>query len=188
LKKDYGKGIQLRGKPLGLVGYGRIGQEVARIGLGLGMRILPTDPGVDEANIDFNLNGSDEIRLAIKLTTTDFDTVLEKSDFITFHVPNIGRALIGTDELAKMKDGSYIVNTARGGMADEKALLEALNSGKLAGAGIDVFDNEPTPMKELLQHPNVSVTPHIGAATLEAQSNIGLELADKILAFYGADK
>lgn len=188
LKKAYGKGIQLRGKTLGIVGFGRIGQEVARIGLGLGMKILPTDPGVDDANIDFNLNGSDEIRLAIKLSTTDFETVLTKSDFITFHVPNIGRALIGADELSKMKDGSYIVNTARGGMADEQALLEALNSGKLAGAGIDVFDNEPTPMKELLQHPNVSVTPHIGAATLEAQSNIGLELADKILAFYGDDK
>ncbi len=188
LKKAYAGGIQLSGKTLGIVGFGRIGQEVARIGLGMGMNVLPTDPAVDEADIALNLYHSDEVNISVKLVTTDFETVLEKSDFITFHVPNIGRSLIGAQEIQKMKDGAFIVNTARGGMADEKAVLDALNSGKLGGAGLDVFENEPTPMKALLQHQNVSVTPHIGAATHEAQANIGLELADKILAFFGDDK
>lgn len=188
LKKSYSKGIQLRGKTLGIVGFGRIGQEVARIGLGLGMNVLPTDPAVDEVHIDINLYSSDTISMSVKLPTTDFETVLEKSDFITFHVPSLGRSLITAAEIEKMKDGACIINTARGGMAEEQALLDALNSGKLRGAGLDVFENEPTPMKALLQHPNVSVTPHTGASTLEAQSNIGLELADKILAHFGADK
>lgn len=187
LKKAYAGGIQLSGKTLGIVGFGRIGQEVARIGLGMGMNVLPTDPAIDEADIALNLYNADN-NISVKLATTDFETVLAKSDFITFHVPNIGRSLIRAEEIQKMKDGAFIINTARGGMADEKALLDALNSGKLGGAGLDVFENEPTPMKELLQHPNVSVTPHIGAATHEAQANIGQELADKILAFFGGNK
>ncbi len=188
LKKAYSKGIQLRGKTLGIVGFGRIGQEVARIGLGMGMVILASDPVVDEVEIAINLYKSDEMRLSVSLETTDFETVLTKSDFLTFHVPGIGRALLGEAELARMKKGSYVINTARGGIIEEQALLAALNSGHIAGAGLDVFDNEPTPMAELLHHPNVSVTPHIGASTLEAQANIGLELADKILAFFGDDK
>ena len=115
--------------------------------------------------------------------------MLSNSDFLTLHVPFTGgSALIGPNELAKMKNGAIIVNTARGGAVDEDALLEALNSGKLRGAALDVFDNEPTPKKELLEHPLVSCSPHIGAATAEAQANIGLELADRILAFFGDDK
>jgi D-3-phosphoglycerate dehydrogenase len=188
LKKAYSKGIQLRGKTLGIVGFGRIGQEVARIGLGMGMVILASDPMVDEVELAINLYKSDEMRLTVSLETTDFETVLTKSDFLTFHVPGIGRALLGEAELARMKKGSYVINTARGGIIEEQALLAALNSGHIAGAGLDVFDNEPTPMAELLHHPNVSITPHIGASTLEAQANIGLELADKILAFFGDDK
>ncbi|MEZ4988615.1 MAG: D-2-hydroxyacid dehydrogenase [Saprospiraceae bacterium] len=188
LKKAYSKGVQVRGRTLGIVGFGRIGQEVARIGLAMGMNVLATDPMVDEADIEINLYSTKGVRLAVNVETTDFETVLTKSDFITFHVPGIGRSLIGAEEIARMKDGAFIINTARGGIAEEQALLDALNSGKLAGAGLDVFDNEPTPRLDLLQHPNVSVTPHIGASTLQAQANIGLELADKILAFYGADK
>jgi D-3-phosphoglycerate dehydrogenase len=188
LKKAYSKGIQLRGKTLGIIGFGRIGQEVARIGLGMGMNVLATDPVVDIADIDINLYKSDEIRLTVSLETVDFDTVLEKSHFLTFHVPGVGRALVGAEEIARMRDGAFIINTARGGIADETALLNALNSGKLGGVGLDVFENEPTPMPALLQHDKVSVTPHIGASTIEAQSNIGLELADRILAHFGADK
>lgn len=188
LKKAYSKGIQLRGKTLGIVGFGRIGQEVARIGLGMGMVILASDPMVDEVELAINLYKSDEMRLTVSMETTDFETVLTKADFLTFHVPGIGRALLGEAELARMKKGAYVINTARGGIVEEQALLAALNSGHIAGAGLDVFENEPTPMAELLHHPNVSVTPHIGASTLEAQANIGLELADKILAFFGDDK
>ena len=147
-----------------------------------------TERLVDEVELAINLYKSDEMRLTVSMETTDFETVLTKADFLTFHVPGIGRALLGEAELARMKKGSYVVNTARGGIIEEQALLAALNSGHIAGAGLDVFDNEPTPMAELLHHPNVSVTPHIGASTLEAQANIGLELADKILAFFGDDK
>jgi D-3-phosphoglycerate dehydrogenase len=188
LKKAYSKGVQLRGKTLGIIGFGRIGQEVARIGLALGMEVIATDPKVSEVDIDINIYKSDEIRLSINMTTSNMDDVLEKSDFITLHVPGLGQPLIGAAEIARMKDGVRLINTARGGIIEEQALLDALNSGKVAGAGLDVFDNEPTPRHDLLSHPHVSVSPHIGASTIEAQANIGLELADRILAFFGDDK
>ena len=186
LKKAYSAGTQLRGKTLGIVGFGRIGQEVARIGIGMGMNVLASDPMVDSADIDIMLYATKSIRLTVTVDTVDFEEVLAKSDFLTFHVPSVGRALVGEDEIARMKNGAFIINTARGGIADEEALLAALNSGKLGGAALDVFVNEPTPLPGLLRHPNVSVTPHIGASTVEAQSNIGLELADKILGHFGA--
>lgn len=188
LKNDYSSGIQLRGKTLAVVGFGRIGQEVARIGLALGMRVLPTDPIVDEASIDINLYEPDNLSLRVKLQTVDWDYALTEADFMTFHVPGIGKALLGKEEFARMKNGAMVINTARGGIIDEQALVEALNAGEIAGAGLDVFENEPKPLRALLEHPKVSVTPHIGASTIEAQANIGLELADKILAFFGDDK
>lgn len=188
LKKVYSEGVQLRGKTLGIVGFGRIGQEVARIGLALGMTVLATDPAIDEADIDINIYKADDVRLSVRLETTDWEAVLTQSDFLTLHVPGIGRALIGAEEMARMKTGAIIINTARGGIVDEGALVDAINSGKIGGAGFDVFEGEPTPRKDLLEHPNVSVTPHIGASTVEAQANIGLELADRILAFFGDDK
>lgn len=188
LKEVYSEGIILRGKTLGIVGFGRIGQEVARIGLALGMNVLPVDVAIDEANIAIALYNAENIRLSVNVPTVDFDTALQSSDFLTLHVPGGGGALIGREEIARMKNGAYIINTARGGIVDEEAVVEALNSGKIAGLGIDVYDNEPTPRPELLQHPNVSVTPHIGASTVEAQAYIGLELADRILSFFGDDK
>lgn len=186
LKKAYSEGMQLRGKTLGIIGFGRIGQEVARIGIGMGMNVLASDPMVDEADIDIMLYATKSIRLTVTVETVSFEEVLAQSDFITFHVPSVGRALVGKDEIAQMKTGAFIINTARGGIADEDALLEALRSGKLGGAALDVFVNEPNPNPELLQHPNVSVTPHVGASTVEAQANIGRELADIILEHFGA--
>ncbi len=189
LKKAYSKGVQLRGKTLGIIGFGRIGQEVARIGLALGMNVLPVDLVIEAADIDINVYYSDNIRLSVSLETAEWDNVLRESDFLTLHVPfSGGEALIGKEEIAMMKHGAYIINTARGGAVDEEALLEALNSGKLAGAGLDVYDNEPTPRKALVEHSKLSLSPHIGASTLEAQANIGLELADRIIAFFGDDK
>ncbi len=189
LKKSYSKGFQLRGKTLGIIGFGRIGQEAARIGLGLGMTILPVDPILEEVDIQINIsNNSPNVNLSVTLETVELEEALQKSDFITIHVPALKGALIGAEEIAKMKKGVILINTARGGIIDEKALIEGLNSGKLAGAGIDVFDNEPAPDRALLEHPLVSVTPHIGASTVEAQRYIGLELADRILAFFGDDK
>ncbi len=189
LKKAYSDGVQLRGKKLGIIGFGRIGQEVARIGVGLGLEVLATDILIHEVDMDFSVYKSREVKMSIHFETVDMDTVIRQSDIITLHVPfSGGRPVIGREEIEKMKPGSYLINTARGGAVDEEALLEALESGKIAGAGLDVFENEPTPRKDLLEHARVSVTPHIGASTIEAQSNIGLELADRILAHFGADK
>ncbi|MEO1715169.1 MAG: D-2-hydroxyacid dehydrogenase, partial [Bacteroidota bacterium] len=189
LKKSYSKGFQLRGKTLGIVGFGRIGQEVARIGLALGMKVLPVDLYVDQADIDIDLYSSDEISLHVKVNTTEMDEMLRNSDIITLHVPfKGGKALLGKEEMAKMKQGVVLVNSARGGVIDEAALLEALESGQVRSAALDVFENEPTPDARLTNHDKISVSPHIGASTLEAQRNIGLELADRILAHFGADK
>ena len=187
LKKAYSQGTQLREKTLGIIGFGRIGQETARIGLALGMNIMPVDLVINETNLSISLYNNDDINLTVRVPTVSMDTMLANADFISLHVPFGGKALIGTEEFNKMKDGVVIINAARGGTIDEDALLEALNSGKVAGAGLDVFENEPTPLKALLEHPRVSLSPHIGASTLEAQRNIGLELAEKIIAYYNGN-
>ncbi len=189
LKEAYSDGFQLRGKTLGIIGFGRIGQEAARIGVALGMRVMPVDVMIDEADIAVAIPDSDNVRLSIKMRTYEMEDVLRQADFITLHVPfGGGTPIIGAKELQIMKTGSCLINTSRGGVVDEEAMMAALNSGKLGGAGLDVFDFEPKPRKELLDHPKISMTPHIGASTQEAQSLISLELADKILAFFGDDK
>ena len=182
LKKAYSKGIQLRGQTLGIIGFGRIGQETARIGVALGMKVMPVDLYIDSADIHVNVFNSEEVSLSVKLETFEMEEMLAKADFISLHVPSVGKAILGKDEFAKMKDGVVVVNCARGGTIDEDALLAALESGKVAAAGLDVFENEPTPRRELLEHDRISVTPHIGASTTAAQRNIGLEMADKIIA------
>ncbi len=187
LKKAYSQGIQLRGKTLGIIGFGRIGQETARIGLALGMNIMPVDLVINETILSIDLYNNKDINLTVRVPTVSLNTMLTESDFISLHVPFGGKALIGAKEFEKMKDGVIIINVSRGGTVDEEALLEALNSGKVTGAGLDVFENEPTPLKSLLEHPRVSLSPHIGAATLEAQRNIGIELAEKIIAYYNGN-
>jgi D-3-phosphoglycerate dehydrogenase len=187
LKKAYETGFQVRNKTLGIVGFGRIGQEVAKIALGIGMSVRAHDPFVQDAEVGIALNDFPDIKLGVKIYTESLDKVLRESDFITFHIPGVGKPLIGADELAKMKKGVFVINTARGGVIDEQALLAALESGQVAGAGLDVYENEPTPNEKLLKHPCVSCSPHIGASTVEAQSYIGMELADKILNFFGDD-
>lgn len=188
LKKAYETGSQMRGKTLGIVGFGRIGQEVAKIGLGVGMQVRAHDPFVQEAEIGLQLHSFEDLKFNVLVRTESLDKILRESDYITFHLPGSGKALITAEELAKMRRGVFLINTARGGIIEEEALLAALESGQVAGAGLDVFDNEPTPREALLRHPGVSCTPHIGASTVEAQSFIGMELADKILAFFGDDK
>ncbi len=185
LKKIASEGIQLRGKTLGIIGFGRIGQESARIGIGMGMKVLATDLVVSEADIDLNVYKSQDVSLSVRVETTSWDEVLRKSDFITLHVPGGKQALIGAAEFEKMKDGVYVINTARGGTIDEDALLAALETNKVAGAGLDVFVGEPTPRKEILNHPRISVSAHVGGSTQEAQSAIGMELAEQIIDFYG---
>lgn len=178
LKKKYAKGIELRGKTIGIVGFGRIGQTVAKMGLGLGMKVLAFDPFVTEATIDIEINGNEKAA-SVNIKTVGMDKVIQNSDYITFHVP--GGKLITRHEIASMKNGVILVNTARGGVINEDDLLEALNSGKVAHAGLDVFENEPRPSIAILKHPKISLTPHIGAATNEAQERIGIELAEKLI-------
>ena len=184
LKKSYSKGVQLRGKTLGVIGFGRIGQETARIGLAIGMNVMPVDLVIDETNVNISLYNSDDVQLSVRMKTYDMDEMLAKADYISLHVPSVGKAILAKEQFDKMKDGVIVINTARGGTIDEADLLDALNSGKVGGAGLDVFENEPTPLRSLLDHPKISVSPHIGASTLEAQRNIGLELADKIIGFF----
>jgi D-3-phosphoglycerate dehydrogenase len=188
LKKKYSKGIEVNGKTIGIVGFGRIGQKVAKMALGLGMKVLAADPMVPEAKIEVEIfQPNDEtITVTVPIKTVPFDEVISKSDFITFHIPMPAdkKPIVTAKEIEKMKDGVFIINDARGGIIDEKALFDGLTSGKVAYAGIDVFINEPTPNPELLKLPNVSLTPHVGGSTVEAQNRIGIELADKIISFF----
>jgi D-3-phosphoglycerate dehydrogenase / 2-oxoglutarate reductase len=188
LKKDYEAGIQLRGKTLGIVGFGRIGQEVAKIGLGIGLNVIAHDPFVTDADIAIKINMFEDLALNVKIHTEPIEKIFREADFITFHIPGSTKPVVGAAELEIMKKGVLLINSARGGIIDETALLAALDSGKVGGAGLDVFDNEPTPKEAILKHPKISMTPHIGASTIEAQSYIGMELADKIIAFFGDDK
>lgn len=179
LKKSYEKGIELRGKTIGIIGMGRIGQEVARMALGLGMRVIAADSNVGRASIKVKFYNSQFINVDIE--TEPLEGVLRHADFITLHVPaQNGGAVIGEKEFAMMKDGAAIVNCSRDGVVDEKALISALDSGKITFAGLDVFVNEPTPSLDILTHPRISLTPHTGASTVEAQDRIGLSLAEQI--------
>lgn len=180
LKKAYAKGIELRGKTLGVVGFGRIGRETAKVGLGLGMDVLVSDLFEVPQTLSLDLSGGISVDVPVK--QVQLEELLANADFITLHVPYIDKPIIGKEQFDLLKDGVGLVNASRGGIIDELALIEALDSGKVAFAGLDVFDNEPTPRAELLTHPKVSLTPHIGAATMEAQERIGEELARLIIA------
>ena len=171
-KKAY-KGIELGGKTLGIIGYGRIGQALGRRAQALGMKVLAYDiykiPELENENMKY----------------VEMDELLANSDFISLHTPSIdGKPLINADTISRMKDGVVIINTSRGNNVDEKALLDALNSGKVYGAGLDVFAEEPPKNVELYSHPKVSCTPHIGASTNEAQKRIGAEIVDIIEKFF----
>jgi len=183
LKKKYGKGVELRGKTIGIIGFGRIGQYTAKYALGCGMNVIASDPFVKDASIDVEV-GSQTVSVNIDMVS--LDDLLAKSDFITLHIPMPadGKAVIDAAAFAKMKDGVRIINAARGGVIDESDLVAAINSGKVAAAALDVFVNEPTPSTEILSQEKIALTPHIGAATLEAQDRIGTELADNIIEFY----
>jgi D-3-phosphoglycerate dehydrogenase / 2-oxoglutarate reductase len=184
LKKKYGKGIELRGKTLGILGIGRIGQSVAKYALGCGMNVVAFDPFIPKVTIDVEVADK---TVSVDITTISKDELLAKSDFITLHIPAQadGKAVIGNEEFAKMKDGIIIVNAARGGVIDETALIANLDSGKVAVAALDVYVNEPSPREDILTHQKISLTPHIGAATLEAQDRIGEELASQIIELLG---
>ena len=179
LKKAYAKGTELRGKTLGVIGFGRVGQATAKIGLGLGMKVIAHDPFMDKASVTVPFFDGQSLTFDIEIQTKE--AVLKQADFLSLHVPAQKDFVIGTAELELMKDGAGLVNAARGGVVDEVAMVEALKSGKLSFAGVDTFENEPTPAVQVLMTPNVSLTPHIGAATTQAQERIGSELAAQII-------
>jgi len=179
LKKAYAKGVELKGKTLGVLGFGRIGQATAAVALRLGMKVVAFDPFMESATL--SLDFFDGQSIALQIDTISKEEVLKQADFLTLHVPAQDGYVIGASELEIMKDGAFIANAARGGVIDEVALLAALDKGKLAGAALDVFETEPKPAVQVLMHSKVSLTPHIGAATGEAQDRIGGELATQII-------
>ncbi|MFB1039586.1 MAG: NAD(P)-dependent oxidoreductase [Polaribacter sp.] len=179
LKKAYSQGIELKGKTIGIIGFGRIGQAVAKIGLGLGMNVIATDDIITNApiSVDF-FNGQ---KVTINIDTIPKDELLKEADFITLHVSAQEDYVISKKEIEKMKDGVGIINTARGGILHEVDLVMAIESGKVQFAGLDVFETEPKPAVQLLMNPEISLTPNIGAGTKETQDRIGIELAQQII-------
>jgi D-3-phosphoglycerate dehydrogenase len=179
LKKAYADGLELRGKTIGIIGFGRIGQAVAKLALGIGMKVIAADKYINEAVIRVDFYNGQFIN--VDIITEPLEDVLKHSDFITLHVPAQDGYVLDKAEFEMMKNEVGIVNCARGGVINEVALLEAIDNGKVLFAGLDVFENEPTPEIQILMQPKISLTPHIGAATLEAQDRIGTELAEQII-------
>ena len=182
LKKNYAGGSELKGKTLGIVGFGRIGQEVAKIAIGVGMNVIFYDLHNKEAEIKINFfDGSSK---KFKLNSSSFNELLKESDFISLHVPAQKDYIIGEKEFSVMKQGSGIINASRGGVIDEESLIKYIENKNLSFAGLDTFENEPTPSIKVLMNQKISMTPHIGAATKEAQKRIGIELAEQIINLY----
>ena len=182
LKKKYGKGVELRGKTLGIIGFGRIGKSIAQYAIGCGMNVIANDGYTNKDSEEITLDiANQKIKVVVNyVSKTD---LLAQSDYISVNVPmpEDGNPVIGANEFSLMKNNVRIVNAARGGVIDETALLDALNNGKVAAAALDVFENEPTVNPAILSHPKIALTPHVGAATNEAQDRIGGELADIII-------
>ena len=166
LKKSY-KGFEVNGKKLGIIGFGTIGKIVAEKAIALGMKVIVND--LADIKTDFNVE------------VAPLNKLYAEAEIITIHLPKLDKPLIDNAAIKKMKDGVYLINCARGGLIDERALLDNLNSGKVAGAGIDVWVNEPDFNIELAKHPNVSITPHIGAATVQASNRVGIQIAKKVV-------
>jgi D-3-phosphoglycerate dehydrogenase len=179
LKKEYGKGSELRGKTLGVVGFGRIGRSLASYALGCGMKVVAHDRFAGTTVVDVDVAGT---VVSVECEMLPLHDLLKQCDAVSLHIPAQadGSAVIGAEELAMMKPGSILLNAARGGVLDEDALMASLDSGQLGGAALDVFVGEPAPRADVLAHPRLSLTPHTGAATGEAQDRIGLELAAQI--------
>jgi D-3-phosphoglycerate dehydrogenase len=186
LKKNYGKGVELRGKTIGILGFGRIGQSLASYALGAGMNVVPITHTEKEYEIPVSIGNGTQVMVKLQSVTMCNET-LGLLDYLSIHVPKQanGSAVIGSSEFSAMKRGIRLVNAARGGVIDEQALLDALANGTVAAAALDVFNNEPNPDQRLISHPNIACTPHIGAATNEAQDRIGEELAELIIGQFG---
>jgi D-3-phosphoglycerate dehydrogenase len=180
MKKSFSKAYELSGKTLGVIGFGSIGQEVVKMGISLGMKVkvLTRKPRTETLTLEF----FDGQKVNFEITSTNnTDEFLKDAEFISINTPQTNEYIIDTPQFEKMKDGVFIVNTARGGVINEVTLLDFIESGKVAGAALDVFENEPTPELILLMNPNLSLTPHLGGNTVDAQEKIGVELAKQII-------
>ncbi len=186
LKKVASAGVELKGKTLGILGFGRIGRETARMAYGLGMNVIAYDPMMSEGTVEITFHPKAAIPTISKtIKTISKEEVLKQADFVTLHIPGGQGYVIAKTELAMMKKGAGLINCARGGVVCEADLIEALNSGHLAYAGTDVFEKEPPVNGDILKLRNVSLSPHIGASTAEAQKRIGDEMAEQIINFFG---
>ncbi|TMM31084.1 3-phosphoglycerate dehydrogenase [Polaribacter aestuariivivens] len=179
LKKTYSNGTELRGKKLGIIGFGSIGQEVAKIAIGIGMEVIAMDENIDSESITLDFFNGQKINFNIEMSSKE--ELLKDADFITINVPDQDSYVIDTKEIEEMKDGVGIINTSRGGNLNEVALVNAIKDGKVQFAGLDVFESEPTPEIQLLMNPDLSLSPHIGAGTLEAEERVGIEIANQII-------
>ena len=179
LKKAYSKGLELKGKTLGIVGFGIIGQATAKIALGIGMKVMYHDHHRQETTITVPFFDGQFVSFVLK--NNSMEELLKSADFFSMHVPAQKQYAIGKKEFELMKDGVGIINTARGGVIDEVALVDALENGKVLFAGLDVYESEPNPEIRILMHPQISLTPHIGGSTIEAQERIAMELAKLII-------
>lgn len=183
LKKSYSKAIEVRGKTMGIFGLGKIGQETAKLALGLGMNVIACDPAIEEVEIKLDQIPTKPSPV-FSLNTISKDELLAQADFISLHVPALEKPLIDGHDFNKMKEGVIIINCARGGTLDEEALIEALDNGKVAFAALDVFKFEPNPDVRLMKHPHISLSPHVGGSTVEAQQRVGIEIAEKTVQFF----
>ena len=179
LKKAFSQGMELRGKTIGIIGFGSIGKEVAKIAIGLGMNVIAADTEIEEATIELSFFNQQKIQFSIK--TQPLEILLKEADFITLHIPAQESYTLTETEFSQMKKGVGIINTARGGVLNEVDLINAIESGKVQFAGLDVFESEPTPEIQLLMNPEVSLSPHFGGSTKEAKDRIGIELANQII-------
>lgn len=180
MKKSFSNAYELSGKTLGVIGFGSIGQEVIKIGISLGMKIMVLTRSPKTEVLTLNFFDGQSVNFEIT-STNDMDAFLKEADFISINTPKTNEYIIDTPQFEKMKDGVYIVNTARGGVINEVTLIDFIDSGKVAGAALDVFENEPTPELPLLMNPALSLSPHVGGNTVDAQEKIGIELAEQII-------
>lgn len=180
MKKSFSNAYELSGKTLGVIGFGSIGQEVVKMGIALGMKVTVLTRKVKTKTISLDFFDGQKVNFEIT-STTDSDIFLKNADFISINTPKTNEYIIDTNEFERMKDGVYIVNTARGGVINEVTLIDYIESGKVAGAALDVFESEPSPELTLLMNPSLSLSPHVGGNTVDAQEKIGLELAEQII-------
>lgn len=182
LKKSMASCTEVTGKTLFIVGFGRIGKELAKMAIAMNMNVIVHDPFLKEAQLSIHL-GQQNINLELPLVSLEHG--LSDADYISLHSPFIGKPILDKEAFECVKKGAYIINTSRGENIDEDQLLSAIHSGKIAGAGLDVFNDEPNINPLILSNPKISVSPHIGASTQEAQERIAVELVEKIIALKG---